>query len=148
MSSTMWVPEISATPARFTARRPGGSCTPWASRYDAEPTAQPSRPPSRADRPAEPTAQPPLECAHRDFARPVRSPTHPEAPMAQTSPLAGKPAPADILIDVDALTRAYYERRPDPGVPAECVAFGTSGQRGPHPGYHPCLLYTSPSPRD
>jgi phosphoglucomutase len=50
--------------------------------------------------------------------------------MAQTSPLAGKPAPADILIDVDALTRAYYERRPDPGVPAECVAFGTSGHRG------------------
>ena len=50
--------------------------------------------------------------------------------MAQTSPLAGKPAPADILVDVDALIRAYYDRAPDPGVPAERVSFGTSGHRG------------------
>ena len=50
--------------------------------------------------------------------------------MAQTSPLAGKPAPADILVDVDALIRAYYDRAPDPGAPAERVSFGTSGHRG------------------
>ena len=50
--------------------------------------------------------------------------------MAQTSPLAGKPAPADILVDVDALIRSYYDRAPDPGVPAERVSFGTSGHRG------------------
>jgi len=50
--------------------------------------------------------------------------------VAQTSPLAGKPAPADILVDVDALIRAYYDRAPDPGIPAERVSFGTSGHRG------------------
>jgi phosphoglucomutase len=46
------------------------------------------------------------------------------------SPLAGKPAPPDVLIDVERLTTAYYERRPDPGNPRERVAFGTSGHRG------------------
>jgi phosphoglucomutase len=46
------------------------------------------------------------------------------------SPLAGKPAPADVLIDVDRLIAAYYDRRPDPGNPRERVAFGTSGHRG------------------
>ncbi len=46
------------------------------------------------------------------------------------SPLAGKPAPADVLIDVDRLLAAYYDRRPDPDNPREQVAFGTSGHRG------------------
>jgi phosphoglucomutase len=46
------------------------------------------------------------------------------------SPLAGKPAPPDVLIDVDRLTAAYYDRRPDPANPRERVAFGTSGHRG------------------
>jgi phosphoglucomutase len=46
------------------------------------------------------------------------------------SPLAGKPAPAEALIDVDRLVAAYYDRRPDPGNPREQVAFGTSGHRG------------------
>ncbi|QJW99104.1 phosphoglucomutase (alpha-D-glucose-1,6-bisphosphate-dependent) [Frigoriglobus tundricola] len=46
------------------------------------------------------------------------------------SPLAGKPVPKDLLIDVAALERAYYERRPDLGNPNELVAFGTSGHRG------------------
>jgi phosphoglucomutase len=45
-------------------------------------------------------------------------------------PLAGKPAPADMLIDVAALERAYYENRPDLNNPAQRVAFGTSGHRG------------------
>src|SRR5262249_33023713 len=44
--------------------------------------------------------------------------------------LAGKPAPKDLLIDVAALERAYYERRPDVGKPTQLVAFGTSGHRG------------------
>ena len=45
-------------------------------------------------------------------------------------PLAGKPAPVDVLIDVAALEKAYYERRPDVDDPAQMVSFGTSGHRG------------------
>ncbi len=45
-------------------------------------------------------------------------------------PLAGKPAPASLLVDLAALERAYYERHPDVGVDEERVAFGTSGHRG------------------
>ena len=48
----------------------------------------------------------------------------------KTSPLAGKPAPASLLVDVPALLAAYHERRPDPSVAAQRVAFGTSGHRG------------------
>src|SRR4051812_17436375 len=44
--------------------------------------------------------------------------------------LAGKPAPADLLIDVVALEREYHERRPDVGDKRQLVAFGTSGHRG------------------
>jgi phosphoglucomutase len=50
--------------------------------------------------------------------------------MAEISPLAGKPAPASILVDVASLLDAYHERRPDPSVPAQRVVFGTSGHRG------------------
>jgi len=46
------------------------------------------------------------------------------------SVLAGKPAPPGILIDVPRLIAAYYADRPDPAVPAQRVAFGTSGHRG------------------
>ena len=46
------------------------------------------------------------------------------------SPLAGKPAPPSILVDVPKLVTAYYTGRPDPANPAERVAFGTSGHRG------------------
>ncbi|MBV9890086.1 MAG: alpha-D-glucose phosphate-specific phosphoglucomutase [Rhizobacter sp.] len=46
------------------------------------------------------------------------------------SPLAGKPAPASSLVDVARLVTAYYTGMPDPGVPAQRVAFGTSGHRG------------------
>jgi phosphoglucomutase len=45
-------------------------------------------------------------------------------------PLAGQPAPVELLIDVDRLERAYYERRPDLGDPNQLVSFGTSGHRG------------------
>ncbi|HEX4276555.1 MAG TPA: phosphoglucomutase (alpha-D-glucose-1,6-bisphosphate-dependent) [Bryobacteraceae bacterium] len=47
-----------------------------------------------------------------------------------TSPLAGKPAPQGILIDVEKLQRDYYERKPDMSDPAQLVSFGTSGHRG------------------
>mgnify|MGYP003621998068 CR=1 FL=1 len=51
--------------------------------------------------------------------------------MSQSvSPLAGKPAPASILVDVKALLSAYRDRRPDPKVAAQRVSFGTSGHRG------------------
>ena len=46
------------------------------------------------------------------------------------SPLAGKPAPADLLIDVDQLVGQYYDLHPDPAVPEQRVQFGTSGHRG------------------
>jgi phosphoglucomutase len=43
---------------------------------------------------------------------------------------AGKPAEPSILVDVPRLIDAYYDIKPDPGVPAQQVAFGTSGHRG------------------
>ncbi len=46
------------------------------------------------------------------------------------SPLAGKPAPQSLLVDVAKLLAAYADLHPDPTVPAQCVAFGTSGHRG------------------
>jgi len=48
----------------------------------------------------------------------------------EVSPLAGKPADPSILIDVPKVLAAYYSGRPDPSVPAQRVAFGTSGHRG------------------
>lgn len=46
------------------------------------------------------------------------------------SPLAGKPAPKDILVDLVELEWKYYDGNPDPEVPSERVSFGTSGHRG------------------
>lgn len=46
------------------------------------------------------------------------------------SPLAGKPAPPELLIDVDRLLAEYHDRRPDPNDPLQRVSFGTSGHRG------------------
>lgn len=46
------------------------------------------------------------------------------------SPLAGKPAPSDTLVNVPKLITAYFSNHPDPGVTAQHVAFGTSGHRG------------------
>jgi phosphoglucomutase len=46
------------------------------------------------------------------------------------SPLAGKPAEPGILVNVPKLITAYYTEIPDPAVPAQRVAFGTSGHRG------------------
>ena len=47
-----------------------------------------------------------------------------------SSPLAGKPAPRELLINVPRLISAYYTHQPDPAVREQRVAFGTSGHRG------------------
>ena len=49
---------------------------------------------------------------------------------SRISPLAGKPAPAASLVNIPRLITAYYSERPDPAVPSQRVAFGTSGHRG------------------
>ena len=49
---------------------------------------------------------------------------------AEVSPLAGKTAPASMLVNVPRLVTAYFSGRPDPAVPSQRVAFGTSGHRG------------------
>jgi len=46
------------------------------------------------------------------------------------SPLAGKPAPKELLVDVARLEREYFERKPDVSDRNQLVAFGTSGHRG------------------
>jgi phosphoglucomutase len=46
------------------------------------------------------------------------------------SPLAGKPAPKEMLVDVARLEKEYFERRPDLHDPNQLVTFGTSGHRG------------------
>ncbi|MGA8479261.1 MAG: phosphoglucomutase (alpha-D-glucose-1,6-bisphosphate-dependent) [Chthoniobacterales bacterium] len=47
-----------------------------------------------------------------------------------THPLAGKPAPRDLLINVSRLEAAFYEAKPDLADPNQLVSFGTSGHRG------------------
>jgi phosphoglucomutase len=44
-------------------------------------------------------------------------------------PLAGKPAPREMLVDLELLRRRYFEK-PDPADPQQRVSFGTSGHRG------------------
>jgi len=46
------------------------------------------------------------------------------------SPLAGKPAPKEMLVDLSRLEKEYFERRPDLDDPSQQVRFGTSGHRG------------------
>src|SRR5512137_717253 len=46
------------------------------------------------------------------------------------SPLAGKPAPKELLVDLARLEREYYDREPDTSDPRQLVSFGTSGHRG------------------
>ena len=56
----------------------------------------------------------------------------PDDPVDKTgiSPLAGKIAPKELLVDLAQLERAYYERRPNIDDPQQMVSFGTSGHRG------------------
>src|SRR5215467_10437120 len=46
------------------------------------------------------------------------------------SPLAGRPAPKELLIDPARLQQEYFERKPDVSDRNQLVAFGTSGHRG------------------
>lgn len=48
----------------------------------------------------------------------------------EISPLAGKPAPQALMVDIPALIAAYYTEHPDPDETAQQVSFGTSGHRG------------------
>jgi phosphoglucomutase len=50
--------------------------------------------------------------------------------VPKLSPLAGKPAPKEMLIDVARLERDFFEKRPDLSNPEQLVSFGTSGHRG------------------
>src|SRR6516162_5350173 len=61
---------------------------------------------------------------------PVRYPKPKEDRPMTISPLAGKPAPKEMLIDPVRLEREYFERRPDLDDPGQLVEFGTSGHRG------------------
>src|SRR5215471_5641222 len=45
-------------------------------------------------------------------------------------PLAGKPTPADLLVDISRLEADFYDTKPDPDNPNQRVSFGTSGHRG------------------
>lgn len=45
------------------------------------------------------------------------------------SPFAGKPAPAELLVDIPRLVTAYYTGQPDASISTQRVAFGTSGHR-------------------
>jgi phosphoglucomutase len=57
--------------------------------------------------------------------------TQPQATAGEwVSPLAGKPAPEELLVDVAQLEKEYYERKPDVNDPNQSVSFGTSGHRG------------------
>jgi len=49
---------------------------------------------------------------------------------AGISPLAGKPAPSSMIVDLARLEHEYYERKPDVEDPTQLVSFGTSGHRG------------------
>jgi phosphoglucomutase len=48
----------------------------------------------------------------------------------KVSPLAGKPAPKSLLVDLSRLEREYFDRNPDPEDASQLVSFGTSGHRG------------------
>jgi phosphoglucomutase len=48
----------------------------------------------------------------------------------KVNPFAGKPAQPRMLVNVPKLITAYYTEVPDPSVPGQRVAFGTSGHRG------------------
>src|SRR5437867_1267524 len=54
----------------------------------------------------------------------------PRKEASAISPLAGKPAPASMIVDLARLEREYYERKLDVDDPTQLVSFGTSGHRG------------------
>ncbi len=60
----------------------------------------------------------------------LEQPVTSAASATTISPLAGKPASKEMLIDVARLEKDYFERRPDVHDPNQLVSFGTSGHRG------------------
>jgi hypothetical protein len=73
----------------------------------------------------------------QDLARPLSrhgaigaSPLKGEKVAGQVSPLAGKTIEPSMLVNVPRLVTAYFTGDPDPTVPSQRVAFGTSGHRG------------------
>jgi len=60
----------------------------------------------------------------------TKSPAVESKPKPAISPLAGKPVPKELLVDVARLEREYFDRRPDVRDPNQFVSFGTSGHRG------------------
>jgi phosphoglucomutase len=50
--------------------------------------------------------------------------------LERVAPLAGQPAPKEMLVDLARLEREYFARRPDVSNPTQMVRFGTSGHRG------------------
>src|SRR6266436_6146584 len=59
-----------------------------------------------------------------------RSAMKPTDVQSAISPLAGLPAPRELLIDPAQLERQYYQRKPDLADSTQLVSFGTSGHRG------------------
>jgi phosphoglucomutase len=55
---------------------------------------------------------------------------HPDNISNKVSKLAGKPAPAELLVDIPKLVAAYYNNVPDASDTAQNISFGTSGHRG------------------
>ncbi len=53
-----------------------------------------------------------------------------ERPTDRVPALPGKPAPPELLVNVPRLVTAYFTEYPDPALPEQRVAFGTSGHRG------------------
>src|SRR6266404_155438 len=72
-----------------------------------------------------------LRCARDDGPKPATDVSARGNPVtAKINPLAGKPADPSMLVNVPRLVTAYFAGKPDPAVPAQRVAFGTSGHRG------------------
>ncbi len=67
-----------------------------------------------------------------DATPPLRhyDPAHLQGGTAMAHPLAGKPAPRSLLVNVPRLVAAYFAVKPDPADPLQRVSFGTSGHRG------------------
>jgi phosphoglucomutase len=69
-------------------------------------------------------------CAEFWTGKLIHKANHSQPTAMSTHPLAGKPAPKDLIINVSQLEAAFYEAKPDPDNPNQLISFGTSGHRG------------------
>jgi len=74
--------------------------------------------------------EPPLSLARGEASNMGGGPGSIVGVPVNVSPLAGRQAEASGLVDIPKLVTAYYVDRPEPAVPQQRVAFGTSGHRG------------------